>query len=225
MFDDFAHPHQQKPIGCCQRHSRSYGDAMGEERGVTFTNHQPIKVLVGCIVRLRLWDHWASWQSCMTSPFNSASLRPNDPRGGSVSQAHVNVHLSSFEEHATNPPRVDFELWCAIPVTRRIPYNQSDERYNNALTHTRSIIERTIGQLKRRFHCLPSELRVKPQRACKIIVACVVLFNISKMYSAIEEENEPEEEQGPEEVQPIHEDFQQAGYAARDAIVYAFFNL
>ncbi|KAA0713107.1 hypothetical protein E1301_Tti013629 [Triplophysa tibetana] len=30
-------------------------------------------------------------------------------------------------------------------------------------------------------------------------------------------------EQGPEEVQRIHEDFQQAGYAARDAIINAFF--
>ncbi|CAM4680670.1 unnamed protein product [Leuciscus chuanchicus] len=98
------------------------------------------------------------------------------------------------------------------------------ERYNNALTHTRSIIERTIGQLKRRFHCLHSEMRVEPSRACRIIVACVVLFNLSKTYSAIEKEDEHGNEEGYEELHLIqNQDFQQAGYAARDAIVNAFF--
>ncbi|CAM4659675.1 unnamed protein product [Leuciscus chuanchicus] len=88
-----------------------------------------------------------------------------------------------------------------------------------------SIIERTIGQLKRRFHCLHSEMRVEPSRACRIIVACVVLFNLSKTYSAIEEEDEHGNEEGYEELHLIqNQDFQQAGYAARDAIVNAFFN-
>ncbi|XP_048011242.1 putative nuclease HARBI1 [Megalobrama amblycephala] len=108
------------------------------------------------------------------------------------------------------------------------PRNAAQERYNNALTHTRSIVERTIGQLKRRFHCLHSELRIEPSRACKIIVACVVLFNMSKMYSAFEEVDELEEE--GQEAEEVHEanhlqqDFQQAGFAVRDAIVNAFFN-
>ncbi|XP_048038033.1 putative nuclease HARBI1 [Megalobrama amblycephala] len=108
------------------------------------------------------------------------------------------------------------------------PRNAAQERYNNALTHTRSIVERTIRQLKRRFHCLHSELRIEPSRACKIIVACVVLFNMSKMYSAFEEVDELEEE--GQEAEEVHEanhlqqDFQQAGFAVRDAIVNAFFN-
>lgn len=36
------------------------------------------------------------------------------------------------------------------------------------------------GQLKMKFPCLRRGLRVSPERACKIIIACVVLFNISK---------------------------------------------
>ncbi|ROJ30456.1 Tripartite motif-containing protein 16 [Anabarilius grahami] len=99
---------------------------------------------------------------------------------------------------------------------------EKQERYNNALTHTRSIVERTIGQLKRRFYCLHSELRIEPSRACKIIVACVVLFNMSKTYSAFGEEDELEEEgheaEEAHEANHLQQDFQQAGFVVRDAI-------
>lgn len=51
---------------------------------------------------------------------------------------------------------------------------------------------------------------------------------MSKMYSAFEEEDEHEEE--GQEAEEVHEanhlqqDFQQTGFAVRDAIVNAFFN-
>lgn len=49
-----------------------------------------------------------------------------------------------------------------------------------ALKRTRCVVERGIGQLKRRFHVLHGEVRVSPQKTCKIILACAVLHNICK---------------------------------------------
>lgn len=50
-------------------------------------------------------------------------------------------------------------------------------RYNKAHSSTRMKIECTFGIVKRRFSCLKG-LRVEPNRACRIIVACAVLHNI-----------------------------------------------
>ncbi|KAL7888496.1 hypothetical protein AOLI_G00034700 [Acnodon oligacanthus] len=49
-------------------------------------------------------------------------------------------------------------------------------RYNLALSKTRARVETTVWILKVRFQCLRG-LRVTPERACDIIVACVVLHN------------------------------------------------
>ena len=52
--------------------------------------------------------------------------------------------------------------------------------YHSSHRHTRVIIEQTNGQLKMKFPCLRKGLRISPDRACRVIVACVVLYNISK---------------------------------------------
>ncbi|KAK6024966.1 transposase, IS4 family, partial [Ostertagia ostertagi] len=52
-------------------------------------------------------------------------------------------------------------------------------RYNRDHCRMRSIVEMTIGRMKSRFPILSSELRVGPQRASKIVIACAVLHNIS----------------------------------------------
>lgn len=41
-------------------------------------------------------------------------------------------------------------------------------------------MERCIGQLKRRFHVLHGEVRVSPEKTCKIIHVCAMLHNICK---------------------------------------------
>ncbi len=51
--------------------------------------------------------------------------------------------------------------------------------FNRALRITRSIIERTFGILKRRFHILHSEVRMTPERVCTITIACCILHNIA----------------------------------------------
>ena len=46
---------------------------------------------------------------------------------------------------------------------------------------TRCVVERGIGQWKRRFHVLHGEIRVKsPAYVCRIIEACALLHNICK---------------------------------------------
>ncbi|PIO66637.1 transposase, IS4 family [Teladorsagia circumcincta] len=52
-------------------------------------------------------------------------------------------------------------------------------RYNRDHCRMRSIVEMTIGRLKSSFPVLSSELRVGPQRASKIVIACAVLHNVS----------------------------------------------
>lgn len=59
------------------------------------------------------------------------------------------------------------------------PSTRQQERYNSAQSRTRSVIERTFGRWKRRFHLLHSEIRLTPDRVCKVIVACAILFNFA----------------------------------------------
>ena len=59
------------------------------------------------------------------------------------------------------------------------PAKRKQERFNGAHKVTRSLIERSFGVLKRRFHILHSEIRMSPERACTIIVACFILHNIA----------------------------------------------
>ena len=42
------------------------------------------------------------------------------------------------------------------------------------------MVERGIGQMKRRFHVLHGEIRLTPAKTCRVIMACAVLHNICK---------------------------------------------
>ena len=58
--------------------------------------------------------------------------------------------------------------------------NPEEVRYNRAHKSTRCSVERAIGQMKWRFACLHSGLRVDPSEACLTISAYIVLHNIAK---------------------------------------------
>ena len=53
---------------------------------------------------------------------------------------------------------------------------KAERRYNDAHKSTRSIVERIIGILKKRWACL-KELRFKPGKCCEVIVVCCILHN------------------------------------------------
>ncbi|XP_060720063.1 LOW QUALITY PROTEIN: putative nuclease HARBI1 [Tachysurus vachellii] len=92
-------------------------------------------------------------------------------------------------------------------------------RFNLAHSRTRAKVEMTIGILKSRFQCLRG-LWVSPERACDIIVACVVLHNIA----TIRGESHPPciEEDGPEEHLQILE-ANRDGRLLRDRICQNYF--
>ena len=77
----------------------------------------------------------------------------------------------------------------------------------------------TFGQLKARFTCLRG-LRVAPDRACDITVACAVLHNVA----TIRKERIPVIVDQPEDdLEPVHLD-EQTGPTARDRIAHHHFS-
>lgn len=103
------------------------------------------------------------------------------------------------------------------------PYHDPDpgpqQWYNVAHCRTRAMVEMTIGILKARFQCL-RRLRVTPDRACDIIVACVVLHNIA----TIRGEQHPALQIDPVDDHPLHPADGQDGRAVRDMLCRTHFN-
>ncbi|XP_052268867.1 putative nuclease HARBI1 [Dreissena polymorpha] len=62
------------------------------------------------------------------------------------------------------------------------PRNEAEERYNQAHISTRNIIERCFGVWKRTFHILHVEIRMKPAKVTRIVLACAVLHNMRRMW-------------------------------------------
>ncbi|KAK3882774.1 hypothetical protein Pcinc_012853 [Petrolisthes cinctipes] len=96
---------------------------------------------------------------------------------------------------------------------------------------TRSVVERGIGQWKRRFHVLHSEIRLTPTaKVCKIIFVCAVLHNICKDRNIqLLFEDDPGHDQPPAEdnIQMAANDDDDdqvepppVGYQARDGLPY-----
>ena len=93
------------------------------------------------------------------------------------------------------------------------------QRFNVAHCRTRARVEMTIGILKSRFQCL-QKLRVTPERACDIIVACVVLHNIAIIRG---EQHPAVQINDPADDHPIPAADVQDGRAARDLIARNYF--
>ncbi|TWW56343.1 putative nuclease HARBI1, partial [Takifugu flavidus] len=70
--------------------------------------------------------------------------------------------------------------WLLTPLTN--PQTPQEMLYNQMHARSRCTIERTIGILKGRWMCLDTaggKLPYKPERVCRIIMACCVLHNIA----------------------------------------------
>ncbi|XP_026012830.1 putative nuclease HARBI1 [Astatotilapia calliptera] len=95
------------------------------------------------------------------------------------------------------------------------------QRYNLAHCRTRARVEMTIGMLKARFQCLRG-LRVTPERACDIIVACVILHNIATIRGE-QCPAEPDNSSDPHDEHPDPPTNVQDGRAVRDTICHNHF--
>ncbi|XP_053385903.1 putative nuclease HARBI1 isoform X1 [Mercenaria mercenaria] len=100
------------------------------------------------------------------------------------------------------------------------PTSEREERYNRAHTSTRNAVERTFGVWKRKFHVLHSEVRMKPAKVSRVIVACAVLHNLAILWN----EPEPQEPQDDDE-QPQPDQYQgpQDGRGVRNYVTNTFF--
>lgn len=68
--------------------------------------------------------------------------------------------------------------WLMTPHPN--PLTEGQRSYNRAHRRGRVVIEQLNGQFKQKFPCLVYGLRIKAAKACSVILACAVLYNISK---------------------------------------------
>ncbi|XP_061595268.1 putative nuclease HARBI1 [Cololabis saira] len=140
------------------------------------------------------------------------------------------VHDSRIFRESTLCHRLEQGLFSGVLVGDRgyacqpflmTPYPDPDAgpqtRFNVALSRTRVRIEMTFGILKARFTCLRG-LRVAPDRASRIVAACVVLHNVATIRR---ERAPPVDQQPPDVVDPITLDYP-TGRAVREAITDQF---
>ncbi|XP_030830367.1 putative nuclease HARBI1 [Strongylocentrotus purpuratus] len=121
--------------------------------------------------------------------------------------------------------------WLMNPILN--PKTPAENAYNTAHRKTRVIIEDVNGQIKNKFRCLLGHgMQIQPQRACPIITACCVLFNISKdlqKEAATGEdsdnddgERQREEERCADNGHDVNREMDPTGIAARAEIVRTF---
>ena len=99
---------------------------------------------------------------------------------GSMHDARILRECDLFPQFdGTNRPLRGFILgdsgymqrdWLMVPVAN--PDTEAKIRYNYIHSSARTAVERAIGVLKRRWHCL-RELRLEPAKACKV---CCFIF-------------------------------------------------
>ncbi|KAK0150858.1 putative nuclease HARBI1 [Merluccius polli] len=61
-------------------------------------------------------------------------------------------------------------------------------KYNIAHKNTRNLVERGIGQMKRRFHVLHGEIRLSPERESTVITVCAILHNREQLQELYEKQ-------------------------------------
>ncbi|KAK7095731.1 hypothetical protein V1264_005102 [Littorina saxatilis] len=115
--------------------------------------------------------------------------------------------------------------WLMTPFTD--PQTREKERFNGSHCSTRSTIERTNGVLKKRWHCLHSQLRYDPPRACRIIMACIVLHNVAMtlgLPDPDDSDNSDPEDGSDDEIENGDRNGAVSGRLARERIVARYFH-
>ncbi|GFR84014.1 protein F14D2.9 [Elysia marginata] len=104
---------------------------------------------------------------------------------GSFLDARVLRESEFFAGMEQRPPVVDglvlgdsgypVRTWLMTPFGQ--PVGNQQMNFNNSHRQTRVTVERCIGVLKRRWHCLHTELRLTPAVASRVIYCCCLLHN------------------------------------------------
>nr|XP_029476770.1 putative nuclease HARBI1 isoform X2 [Oncorhynchus nerka] len=143
---------------------------------------------------------------------------------GSVNDFHIlqkSVLYHQFQQGCFDGQLVADNEYPCLPFLMTPYLNPkpgAESCFNEALYETRACIKTTFTTLRSRFGCLKG-LRVSPQRACDIIVACMVLHNVA----IIRKEAPPCFSWMPRKnPEPVHCDYQD-GTAIRDSIAAQLF--
>ncbi|KZS05449.1 Uncharacterized protein APZ42_031356 [Daphnia magna] len=94
--------------------------------------------------------------------------------------ADFSASMSANREGSMTPLYSGYGCTPFILTPYNDPTNEDKERLKKFHKATRCTVERAFGTLKRRFHCLHTELRYQPRKVCRIAMACFVLHNITK---------------------------------------------
>ena len=126
--------------------------------------------------------------------------------------------------------------WLLTPLAN--PTTPAETSYNFHQSSARTAVERAIGVLKRRWHCL-RRLRLQPARACRVIKVCVMLNNQARYMNLdvpSDSQSEDEDEENgddsdsddsahnrPANYQLSERVRAEAGKAARQRYIHSFF--
>ena len=156
---------------------------------------------------------------------------------GSVHDARILRLSQLFADFESNRPLQDrvvlgdsgypLRPWLLTPI--RNPVTAQQRLYNEAHKTTRSTVERAIGVAKQRWHCLRCGLRIQPEKACKVILACFMLHNLARRQrlqrnDSDTDSSDPDSESDPDsdnDHRPPQNERARvaAGKTARDAVV------
>lgn len=73
-----------------------------------------------------------------------------------------------------------YGLYPFLLTPFRNPTTPNEENFNRCHKRTRVAVERSFGQLKQRFGCLQTVLKIKLERVPKTALACFILHNVAK---------------------------------------------
>ena len=105
---------------------------------------------------------------------------------GSVHDSRIFKNTSLYTEllNRTRTGYLVADSGYAISPFCITPYDNAttpaQKNFNVVHKNTRCLIERTIGQAKKRFHCMGLILRIKTERVPFVIAACFLLHNEAK---------------------------------------------
>ncbi|XP_060947077.1 putative nuclease HARBI1 [Limanda limanda] len=153
-------------IGCIDgTHIPIKAPSVNEGDYVNRKSFHSINVQVVCDARNIITQVEAKWPGSVHDAriFRESNLSTRFARG-------------EFDGHVLGDRGYPCQPCLLTPYADPVPGPQ--QRYNLAHMRTRARVENTFGILKARFQCLQM-LRVTPERACDIIITCVVLHNIA----------------------------------------------
>lgn len=94
-------------------------------------------------------------------------------------------------------------------------------RYNKSHKRTRVGVEQRIGQWKRRFSILHSEVRLGLEHVANVIISSAVLHNLAIELRIPEPEDEEEFDNQPDQIE--YQGQQNTGISVRNRIVNEYF--